>query len=140
MNRLLAPFALALLACAPTVTTTDAAIQAAMVTCRYPRSCYRVPCSCAFADVSGACNVGSDQDCDSLDLGVPDGGAFQCLETTEVCIGKGPVCQGVHANCVRAGSSCITPGDPPELIPVADPDAGPTEVPRCPYVDDICCS
>jgi hypothetical protein len=129
--------ALAVAACTPTTTLTDAAV--AVGGCRFPSTCMRTNCECTRAGVKDCtlCDpvMQGSQSCDCRALD----GAAVCSTVAALCIGRAPAaCPGVGARCLPAGTACSAAGgEPPQVVPGSS-DAGVTEA-RCPFVDDVCC-
>jgi hypothetical protein len=175
MRSLSAAAAVALLAvavggCGSTIPVPDQGVV--VLGCNTPGYCYRADCSCTWADAQpgGACttkvvcsnpldtstclcpltvatqapaDLGGTVGLEPATVTVPV--AVQCLETPQVCVGRGPFCGGVGARCFHTILSdlSVTPtcdqsgGDPPQLIPSGG--IGPALEPHCAFVDDTCC-
>jgi hypothetical protein len=125
--------------------------------CHDPSYCYRTDCDCKRANTGAttnkdnptSCNLGcngDDQLCECR-LTTDDGVPVQCQETAQLCVGRGPLCEGANAYCAASGGSCNGVGDPPQSVPVAvsgpeDQDGGagtPVLEQHCQFADDTCC-
>jgi hypothetical protein len=139
--RLLAPLVLcAALGCDTTVTTPDFGTVETGI-CRPPSACYvATACACTGGSVADCLQCDPTGNAAGCDCSQFTGSA--CVEAAQVCVGRGPVCDG---RCVRPtdmGDRCADPGGvPPQVVVVAssDVDAGVTQQRRCPFVDDVCC-
>jgi hypothetical protein len=150
-------------ACGSSITVPD---QGVVVNgCRTPSFCYTLTCDCLRASTAGppnntqpggicviptVCSDGTNAnttddpsscfcpaETPSVDGGVPGGQLVQCLEVTQLCVGRGPYCAGPGAFCLQAGQSCDgAEGDPPQLVP-ASGEVG--LEPHCQFTDDVCC-
>jgi hypothetical protein len=144
---------LALAAC-DTSSSTLSDFGVVLPGCRAPNQCWRTECNCIYANFN---NLASNDPlgcllCDpnqnptdptngTCDCSSDDGGLNgQCIERAQVCVGHGPVCNGL---CVRSTSmlGCMDPtAEPPqEVATVTGGDGGPGTERRCAYSDDICC-
>jgi hypothetical protein len=124
--------------------------------CHEPSFCYKTSCACNRSDTvaGGMCDDGCDNNDKQLcpcRLMSQDGtSAVQCQETSQLCVGRGPLCEGAGAYCAPAVNAttpgtCNGVGDPPQNIPVAvfgpEDDGGSTPVleQHCQFKDDVCC-
>jgi hypothetical protein len=155
-------------ACSEGTSTAIPDGAATLPGCFAPEACWSKTCACLRAatptecktcdpltmnTVNAACDCSGPRPDGAVTSQAADGfiytvdsGASECLELVDVCVGRGAVCPGLGARCLPAGSSCASSSptfDPPQLVTmtVGAGDAGvPTLVPRCPYVDDVCCA
>lgn len=131
-------------ACGSQLTVPD---QGVVVTgCQGPAQCFRNDCPCTRASVGTPaciaapfCYSATDRStctCAAVDLGVSVVGSA-CLEVAQACVGRGTFCGGPGASCVAAGTRC---GDASAVPPMLIASTGPTLIPHCQFVDDICCA
>jgi hypothetical protein len=136
---------LAFAACGASTTVPDAAATAAQG-CRFPRACFATACACTFgpdgttlAECKRCDPVTTGADCVCANFSDADAGDVECLEQEQVCVGRGPACEGGF--CVRVGMTCddADAGDEPQTVADDDTDAGPSLAAHCPFTDDVCC-